>query len=598
MTALALAALCAAPSVAVADEGTAQLLAGNALNGVPQVGYPEWLETVGIDGRGIRVAVVDTGVDATHPDLDDRVVAEVNYDPPNAAGDVDELGHGTHVAGIVAGRPDLGAPTAFRDFAGLLYGAGVAPGAQIVSLNGLALTTTAEGLSNDIGHLLPAFARDAVAQGAFAMNGSFNTGEGPGVGYVESARLADGLVRDADPSAPGEQPLVIVFSAGNSGPDMHSVTAPHEAKNIITVAGSNGQRGGDTEEIGTYSSRGPARDGRIVPTVAAPGSVVASARSKPLGGLCFEPADVSPLHSTCTGTSMAAPHVAGAAALIAQWRQGLDGGRLPSPEAVKALLVNSARDLGKPNVPNGDEGWGRVDLGGLFGVQAPQRIVEDRARVLDNTGERQRLRVVAVDPARPLRVTLAWSDVPGPAVKSEDEAEMKRPALVNDLDLTVRTPDGMLYRGNLFAKGTSSAGTRADRLNNVENVWLPAAGAGRYVIDVLAHALPGDGAPAGDMSDQDYALVVANAAAVVCASRRTISFTVRVGRGARVRRVTAFANGDRRSATAAGRGATRTVRVSLAGLGPGSYAVRAVVALAGGRRVQATRTFRTCAARA
>ncbi len=577
----------------MADEGTAQLLAGNHVAGVPQVGYPEWLGNIALDGRGVRIAVVDTGIDPTHPDLDDRVVQEINYDPtPNQAGDVDEVGHGTHVAGIVAGHPD--GPTALRDLEGLLYGQGIAPGAELVAMNGLALAGTADGAGSTISHLVPAFALDAVKAGAFAMNGSWQTGEGEGVGYVEVARVVDGLVRDADPGTPGEQPLVIVFSAGNSGDDKHTLTAPHEAKNIIVVAASRGQRAGDTEEIGQFSSRGPARDGRIVPTVAAPGEVVASARSKPLGGLCFEPADVSPLHSTCSGTSMAAPHVTGATALVGQWWKQSHGGRLPSPEMVKALLVNTAKDLGKADVPNGDEGWGRVDLGALF-VAPPPRVLADRERVLTEPTEAERLRVAAVDPAKPLRITLAWADVPGPAVTGE--ADHARPALVNDLDLAVRSEGGPLYLGNAFTKGVSVPGVKADRLNNVENVWIPAAGAGRYVVDVSAHALPGDGAPGGDATDQDYALVISNAQVVPCLSKRKVTFTVRVPRRARVRAATALVGDLPRRVTLVGRGRSRRVTVDLTGLGAGAHRVRVTLRTRDGRRIRAARTYQTCVPR-
>jgi hypothetical protein len=490
------------------DEGSAQLQAGNHTEGKPKPGYEEWLEGVGVNGTGSRIAVVDTGLDATHPDLASAVVDRIDYEFPVATPlDVDEQGHGTHVAGIIAGNPDTEGLQAFQDDAGFYFGLGVAPGAELVAMNGISL------VAPDLVPFIPTLTRDAVRSGAFAWNASWHTGEGTGAGYIETVRTIDSLARDADRETPGNQPLTMVFSAGNEGPNEKTITVPKEAKNIIAVGASKGQRAsGSTEEMADFSSRGPGIDGRILPLITAPGEAISSARSKPAGGLCFEPATggTSPIHSNCSGTSMASPHVAGAVALIGQWWRGFNGGKNPSTAMTRALLVNSATDLDERDVPNGNEGWGRVNVGALFGTPPSDRVNADQTDLMTDPGASRVLHVAPVDSTKPLRVTLAWTDAPG-AAAADDEAK-KRPALVNDLDLTVTGPDGSVYAGNVFAEGHSVAGGHLDRLNNLENVLLDQAGPGPFTVTVAAAALPGDGLPGtGDTTDQDYALAIANA---------------------------------------------------------------------------------------
>ena len=113
------------------------------------------------------------------------------------------------------------------------------------------------------------------------------------------------------------------------------------------------------------------------------------------------------------------------------------------------------------------------------------------------------LQIEPVDPARPVRATLAWTDAPG--------APDADPALVNDLDLTITAADGRIYNGNNFVAGESVDGGEPDRLNNRENVYLTAPSGG-YAVTVSAANLPGDGVPGNAAAtDQDFALVLTNA---------------------------------------------------------------------------------------
>jgi hypothetical protein len=102
---------------------------------------------------------------------------------------------------------------------------------------------------------------------------------------------------------------------------------------------------------------------------------------------------------------------------------------------------------------------------------------------------------------RPFRVTLAWSDAPGPTVGN---------AYINNLDLEVEI-GGQTYRGNVFSGATSVTGGSADPRNNVESVFLPAGQGGMFTVRVRAANIAGDGVPGNsDLTDQDFALVVYN----------------------------------------------------------------------------------------
>jgi hypothetical protein len=202
---------------------------------------------------------------------------------------------------------------------------------------------------------------------------------------------------------------------------------------------------------------------------------------------------------------MASPHVAGSVALIHDWWRERNGGDDPSPAMDKALLVNTATDLKTPDIPNRNEGWGRVNLRALFDPQA-SRIYLDESVVLSDLAEAHSLSVTPADPTQPLRATLVWTDPPGAPAETPST-----PALVNDLDLTVVTDTGVTYRGNTFKAGQSLPDGPADRRNNVENVFLTSP-AGTYRIAVTAANLPADGAPElGDQTDQSFALVISNA---------------------------------------------------------------------------------------
>jgi hypothetical protein len=508
-------------------ERETQILAHNISNSKPTPGYKTWLSQLGLNGQGVTIAICDTGIDLNadnntdgHPDIRGRQVTFVDY--TNGQTKTDNVGHGTHVAGISFGN--AATEMIENGSENFLWGQGIAPESEYVNQNVLE------------GPWPPAtwaiFTKDAVENGAQVMNNSWFDGGPPGSGYTASTRRWDMLCRDpTDSLLSNQQPFCIVFSAGNrgeSGP--MSITPPHEAKNPIVVGNSLTFRPGvsdsewpdDIAGINRSSSRGPAVDGRIKPDVVATGTDVSSALSSS--------ANRSPIPNTSnkyvylTGTSMAAPHVAGSCALFIQlWKKRNDG-KIPSLSLIKAALINTAvslvggpsgkvDDTGQPmpldHIPNNDQGWGRVNLTSLLKVpesdNVETRIYKDQDQPFTSNSQEHLIQVTAVDKTRPLKITMCYSDVPG--------ATGANPALVNDLDLEVEElSTGNIYKGNVFESGFSTSGGDFDNINNVECVYIEKPSA-QYEIRIIASNIEANARPPFDNTTpwQDYALVIDNA---------------------------------------------------------------------------------------
>ncbi|WP_416070144.1 S8 family peptidase [Streptomyces scabiei] len=292
---------------------------------VPQIGAPA-AHTAGYDGKGVEVAVLDTGIDATHPDLKDRIDAVKNFSA--AADTVDRAGHGTHVASTIAGS-GAAAPT------GATY-AGVAPGARL--LVGKVLDDSGEG--EDSGVI--AGMQWAVAQGAKVVNMSLGGTDTPGIDPVEQA------VNDLSAGSGA----LFVIAAGNEGPGEGTIGTPGSAAAALTV-GAVDRR----DAIAEFSSRGPTADGFLKPDVTAPGVDIVAARAAE--GDMGDPAADG--YVSMSGTSMATPHVAGAAAILAQEHPDWSG-----PQ-IKAALTASAKPAAATSAYT--QGTGRVDVAGAITQQ-------------------------------------------------------------------------------------------------------------------------------------------------------------------------------------------------------------------------------------
>lgn len=493
-----------APRIKLFDEIASKIMGGEG------GGHATVTQELGFDGRGVTVAVADSGLDTgdtntMHPDLLGRVSALIYYGALTDA--ADEHSHGTHVAGIIAGNGATGE----TDEIGALYGLGVAPGARIV----------AQRIFDGDGNYMfdQPFSKltdDAVTAGAVI--GSNSWGDDTQGRYDLSAMEFDALVRDANGLAPGAPPYILEFSAGNAGPGPQSIGSPAVAKNVIATGAAQNNRFDlplpefpiyDTgqEAMADFSSRGPCEDGRIKPDVVAPGTWIASLRSE-FANDDFAWWPISDNYMYQGGTSQAGPHVSGAAAVFVQYYRQTQTNATPSPALVKAALINCAVDMDDSvetgPVPNMDEGWGRVDLTRIIGSARQHEFVDQTA--LLGTGQTSERRVLVDNPDEPLKITLVYTDVPGfPGAI---------PALVNDLDLEVVGPDGTIYRGNQFEFGESVPNApSADRINNVEAVLLFAPLPGEYVVRVRARNVVQDARVDTGAVDQDFALVVSGSLA-------------------------------------------------------------------------------------
>ena len=504
-----------------------------------------------LDGSGVTIAVVDTGVDyinpgfalnpsqATTTNINSRIVY---YEARPGGGTSDGLpgdknGHGTHVSGTILGNGALSqtvlkapgsgqAPYTTNQFAG------VAPGAKLVMLEDFNSITAEEQ------------AEIAYGQGARIANNSWgNTANS----YGTMCAMWDELVRDADTTTAGNQEYIVFFSAGNSGngnndgtsADAFTVGQPGNAKNIISVGALEQARFADNLplydsvresdsdwQVAAYSSRGPvsSADARIKPDIVAPGSFILSIQSHEVNSDTYNNpplperdyrygnVDSGTNFAFFSGTSMASPMSAGAAALIYQYFTN-SMGKAPSPAMMKAILVAGARMVNPvlykfpiygalPEIV--EQGWGAVDIDRA--VEGPRLQASADVLWLDqddtsplNTSQAYSRSYTVEEGDGGFKVALVWTDpagTPGNAL-----------ALVNDLDLVVVAPDGSSYVGNLFDldglnsyQFPSTETNGWDDYNNVEVIMIPDATPGTYTIKVYGYEVP-DG-------PQDFALAV------------------------------------------------------------------------------------------
>ncbi len=283
-----------------------------------------------LTGKGITVAIIDTGIDYTHPDLGGCLGSSCKviggYDFINDDGDpMDDQGHGTHVAGTVAANGAI---------------KGVAPDAKLVGYKVL----NARG-SGSFAGVIAGIERavDPNSDGNFddkANIMSLSLG-GPGDPDDPVSKAIDNAVDNG---------VVVIVAAGNSGPFSQTIGSPGTARKAITVGAVD-----KCDKIADFSSRGPVKWSAgilIKPDVAAPGVEICSSQWDSWLEGRRECSPELTEHIAISGTSMATPHVSGVAALLLQAHPGWN------PEKVKSALMTTAKDLG---YDANTQGAGRVD---------------------------------------------------------------------------------------------------------------------------------------------------------------------------------------------------------------------------------------------
>ncbi|MEU7602696.1 S8 family serine peptidase [Streptomyces sp. NPDC041003] len=283
---------------------------------VPLIGAPQaW--AAGYDGKGVKVAVLDTGIDVNHPDFAGLIDGTASFVPGEAVTDVN--GHGTHVAGTIVGS---GAASGGGN-------KGVAPGADLFVGKVLG---GAEGSGQD--SWVMAGMQWAAESGADVVNMSLGDSY-PTDGSDPMSQTVDALS--------AQYGTLFVIAAGNSGPE--SISAPGAAASALTVAATDKQ-----DRPASFSSTGPlAHSGGMKPDIAAPGVDITAARSQEMTG------GGEGLYRTLSGTSMATPHVVGAAAILAQQHPDWTGAQL------KEHLMSTAKRLDGGYSPY-EVGTGRLDV--------------------------------------------------------------------------------------------------------------------------------------------------------------------------------------------------------------------------------------------
>lgn len=438
-----------------------------AVIGAAPVQVPGFISPDGLSGTGQIVGVADSGLDKgtlhdLHPDLQStpgrmpKVVLLRSW----AGGPLgDPTGHGTHMAGIVAGT---GAASGGR------Y-RGIAPGASIY-FQAIASDAGEPDLPADLVSLF----RPAYSAGVRVHVDGWGGG---GNSYSTAASQIDRFCFYYPDFLP-------VFGAGNSGPEAETLTNEANSKNALVVGATQNPRPlfgyMDCGMVASLSSSGPAGDGRLKPDLVAPGAGIIAPSSRMAPSFAGDG-----LYRQFDGTSMAAAVAGGAVLLLREYLQEREGLSCPQAPLLKALLINGARPL----EPVQASGFGLLDLCGTLLALKERTFGYLFEEAGLKEGERKEFWVTVCDSEAPLKVTLCWADppaLPGTA-----------PALVNDLDLVVQGPDGRCYLGNDFAEEGVP-----DRLNNVEQVTVAEPVPGRYRILVVGAKIRG-----GMASGQPYALV-------------------------------------------------------------------------------------------
>ncbi len=414
--------------------------------------------TRGVRGERVILSTTDTGLNISGPGHDmfrdpdqsvtppgiwpnhRKVVAYKVYGTNNAT---EDLYHGSHVNGTVAGDDSITGGTSYYD--------GMAIKARLYFVDiersgGLNVPTDLSTVWDTVyfGRGLPDSLRPIKQH-----SGSWGWSNSSGTYLLQDASTDAFSWRYKD--------YLNIMAAGNES-STRRIRNPGIAKNVVTVGALN--NGTSSNTIASFSSRGPTQDNRIKPTICAPGVNLWSATRTGTN-----------TYQQMSGTSMATPAVNGAIGLIRSYlRQGYYPTGAPvladtlgyiSAALLRAMAIVSADpNVGSYVVPSFDIGWGRIDVDSVLYFSGDLRklyIKDDTIGV--QTGEYKE-EFFVVDTSIPLRISLAWTDTAA--------APNANPTLVNDLNLEVTAPNGTFYRGNQYTNGQSTPNPTSWDNRNVE----------------------------------------------------------------------------------------------------------------------------------
>ncbi|WP_176955906.1 S8 family serine peptidase [Catalinimonas alkaloidigena] len=488
-------------------QGHVRLLSGFAPNGQPLFQQTENNQasaaTIGttyllpggglqlnLTGQGMRIGQWDGGsVLGTHQELSGRVLQYESGLDVNA--------HATHVAGTLVAS---GVQSLAR---------GMAPEAQL----------RAYDFDNDLSEMA-----SAAADGLLISNHSYGTAAGwdeatnawygdPIISededwkfgfYDEKAQAWDQIAHDApyylivksvgndrgnaqpasgkyqvwDGSGWVESTRARPKDGGTDGFDCISTYAT--AKNILTVGAIKALESGYTTPsavtMSDFSSWGPTDDGRIKPDVVANGVMVYSTNSYSNSAYSYR-----------SGSSMAAPSVAGSLLLVQEYAHRLTGNYLRAA-TLKALTIHTADEAGPQPGPDYMFGWGVANLRQVATVVGDTSEAHLYTEAQLAQGKTYLLSIES-DGTQPLVATLCWTDLPGyPSYPSLNSPELK---LINDLDMRITDPEGQVYQPYVLnpAQPQQAATTGDNIRDNVEKIVIPDAMPGVYTLKITHKAL-------------------------------------------------------------------------------------------------------------
>ncbi|MBL7827663.1 MAG: S8 family serine peptidase, partial [Saprospiraceae bacterium] len=398
-----------------------------------------------LNGAGVKALVRDDGNLGPHIDFQGRLFNRA--DRP-----AEEANHGDGVGGVMGGAGNLD-PTK----------KGMAAGADIY---------TVDYVNDFQDETLPLHLNEGIT----ITNTSYS--DFCNAGYTTTTQTVDQQLFQ-------HPTLMHVFSAGNAngqdcgygaGAQWGNITGGHKmAKNAIATANLNVDA-----TINNYSSRGPAYDGRLKPDISAYGEGQGST-------------DIDNTYWAFSGTSAAAPGIAGCLAQLTQVYKVNNGGQNPPSALLKAAILNTANDLGNAG-PDFRFGWGHINVWRAYKLLTSQNYI---AGAVDNNGTATHQVNVPAN-LNQVRFMVVWADPPASPLNSK--------ALLNDLDLKVTTPDGattyLPWKLNPTPNPTalnSAAVQGRDSLNNVEQVTISLPAEGAYQIQLIGTDVP--------FGPQDYHLV-------------------------------------------------------------------------------------------